>query len=581
MSSSLGPSDFFALEAGEYLERLGTIVENPDGPKRDEFVRFARALRGSALMANQTDFASAAAGLEAIARAYRDGTLKWSAGTKESAAQGVEDLKLLLRQAGTWSQEQSHRADRLARDLERVAGQAVPTTQRRAADGRALNTGVRAFIAREGALIASALERAGRTLAAEPTNTEVVHNVVRRMQALRGLAELTDLSPLPEMLDGLELASSTLTRTPAPPPEVAEIFHSAAIAMTRASRDVADQGRPDPDTEEAQRFSTLLIGAFALEEDVVDIGTLAPDHEESIATPGSPPVAVGSLAAVDLVSQGEHLTAMADTLSSASSRVERELRLYIVIDTLLALDRKAGAEVSGAFSVFAFAARRQLADVDSTEGVAAFGQHLREAGDLMRTGPAAGGQATVSRLRSLSERLEEGQAVPAPAAAPVVETPKPAAVTADPEKTIADDEVIVSIADLAPNEPDVQPLAPAVPPAAPVGILGDPGGIVDQPGLAGSLATYYRLRQKSDSAGAPSLDWLLGGTPAPEAARPADTVVEIDTLLYRGASAQKRARALGTQINESLAHPKVLEGLRPLLEELIDLLPLAAEPVVG
>ncbi len=48
MSNSLGSMDFFALEAGEYLERLGTIVTQDGGPKRDEFVRFARALRGSA-----------------------------------------------------------------------------------------------------------------------------------------------------------------------------------------------------------------------------------------------------------------------------------------------------------------------------------------------------------------------------------------------------------------------------------------------------------------------------------------------------------------------------------------------------
>ncbi|PYO36337.1 MAG: hypothetical protein DMD74_04550, partial [Gemmatimonadetes bacterium] len=67
----LGMTDFFALEAGEYLERLDTVLQPAEGaaPLADEFVRLARALRGSALMASQQPVARAAAGLEALARA--------------------------------------------------------------------------------------------------------------------------------------------------------------------------------------------------------------------------------------------------------------------------------------------------------------------------------------------------------------------------------------------------------------------------------------------------------------------------------------------------------------------------------
>src|ERR1700730_11132120 len=48
----LGMSDFFALEAGEYLERLDALMQKPE-LGTDEFVRLARALRGSAPMASQ------------------------------------------------------------------------------------------------------------------------------------------------------------------------------------------------------------------------------------------------------------------------------------------------------------------------------------------------------------------------------------------------------------------------------------------------------------------------------------------------------------------------------------------------
>src|SRR2546428_14076876 len=69
----LGMSDFFALEAGEYLERLDGMLAQGDSPSADEIVRLAPALRGSALMANQPPIARAAARLEVLARAGRAG----------------------------------------------------------------------------------------------------------------------------------------------------------------------------------------------------------------------------------------------------------------------------------------------------------------------------------------------------------------------------------------------------------------------------------------------------------------------------------------------------------------------------
>src|SRR5438132_20145 len=45
----LGMSDFFALEAGEYLERLDGLLAQSEHPSTDELVRLSRALRASAL----------------------------------------------------------------------------------------------------------------------------------------------------------------------------------------------------------------------------------------------------------------------------------------------------------------------------------------------------------------------------------------------------------------------------------------------------------------------------------------------------------------------------------------------------
>src|SRR5438128_10117822 len=99
--SPLGMRDFFVLEAGEYLERLDALLQAPEGtaPAPDEFVRLARALRGSALMASQPAIARAASGLEALARAVREGRRPWDAATRQIAIRAVDDLKSSVRRA--------------------------------------------------------------------------------------------------------------------------------------------------------------------------------------------------------------------------------------------------------------------------------------------------------------------------------------------------------------------------------------------------------------------------------------------------------------------------------------------------
>ena len=152
MTQPMGMADFFALEAGEYLERLDGVLQGAGAT--DEFVRLARALRGSALMASQTPIARVAGGLETLARGVREGRLTWDAGTRQLATRAVDDLKVFIRRAGSWSEADGAKADALAAQLERSGGR--PSAQVRAAEALGLDAGARAFVAREGAAIASA-----------------------------------------------------------------------------------------------------------------------------------------------------------------------------------------------------------------------------------------------------------------------------------------------------------------------------------------------------------------------------------------------------------------------------------------
>src|SRR5438132_6684692 len=173
----LGMSDFFALEAGEYLERLDGLLAKGDSPSADEIVRLARALRGSALMANQPAIARTAAGLEALARAVREGRRAWDPQTLQLGLRGVDDLKIFVRRAGTWTEADTAKAEAPAQQIEQLAGR--PSSHIPAGQAPGLDAGVRAFVAREGAAIAGALERAAQALRANPRAHDPLPHVMR------------------------------------------------------------------------------------------------------------------------------------------------------------------------------------------------------------------------------------------------------------------------------------------------------------------------------------------------------------------------------------------------------------------
>jgi hypothetical protein len=547
MTTPLGSADFFALEAGECLDRLEQLVAQPEAPPADEFLRTSRVLRGSALMAAQTQIARAAAGLEGLARAHRDHQRSWDAATREQVAQAVEEFRLLVRRVREWSEADTARAVRLARGLEALAGRTTAEIAERTAQTERpeLHTGVRAFVAREGALIASALDRAARALRTSPGEREPLYNVIRRMQSLRGLAELGDLPPLPEILDGIELAVGDLTRLFAPPPDVDQVMDCASQALTRISRDVAEHGRPDPDAEEARRFTELLLRAFAVERDVVPIDSLYFSGDpEPMTQPVSQPQFTGPepLGPVELVSHGEHLCQMADLIAAARSATQRDLRLYHLLGALRSAAIPSPDPVAGALGIFARSAQEGLAAGVASHSLLELVARLREAGELLRSVVEADDRMLISRrLLDVAHRLDGLRAGPTTASAePAVVPIESLAYDAEPE--------VVPIQSLAPDEP----------------ARAEPAG-----GLEASFRTFEVLiRQRGSTP--PSLDGLLKGERDQEA-------VAIGTLVYRGHAALQRAVTVRHQIAAELTRDASLESLQPLLQELLDLVPLALE----
>jgi HPt (histidine-containing phosphotransfer) domain-containing protein len=541
----LGMSDFFALEAGEYLERLDGLLAQDSSRSTDEVVRLARALRGSALMASQQAIARTAAGLESLARAVREGRRAWDPQTTQVALRSVDDLKIFVRRAGSWTDADTAKAEALALELEQLAGR--PSAQIRAVEALGLDAGARAFVAREGAAIASALDRAAQALRVNPLAHDPLQHVIRALQPLRGLAALNDLPPLPDLLEGIERAIGELVQSGLEPPvNVGELFQAAASAIARAAREVAERGRPDPEGADFRQFAGLLVTIMNSEPDAVSIGSLYySDSGPHIVSRGVPAARPSTLGRLELVSHGEHLRQAADSLERAPSATQRELRAHTLGTTFRALANTGGGILADRVAQFAIAAREAVASGIAVSSSVAFAAELRRAGDLLAHSGSGDEEALASELDALTAALRAIQPGAAARAVPIETLAPPPS----PRRT---EQPIPETPDLVGSWAAYQRLAE--------------GGIA--PASLAELVAGVQSASVAPAPGSPGPSGTPSGLPAP-----APSVVDVRTLLYRGDGALRRAQEVREAAKQASG-----DALRSLVDEVCDLVALAFEP---
>ena len=601
--SPLGMADFFALEAGEYLERLDGLLGPEGPPAADEFVRLARALRGSALMASQTPIARTAAGLESLARGVREGRRGWDPGTRQVAIRAVDDLKILVRRVAAWDDNDTQRAEALAGELEQLSGR--PSGMLRQAEAHGLDAGARAFVAREGAAIGSALDRTATALRAGTPVRDALQHVLRALQPLRGLAALNDLPPLPDVLEGIERAVTEVTRGGAPPAAAPDFFQSAAGAITQAAREVAERGRPEPESPAFRAFAAQMARFFDREPAVIPISDLYfDDTGPHILQRGAETAQALPLSRLELVSHGEHLRLAADAIERAPSPTQRELRVHTLAGTFRALAVAGEGTLPQTLSRFADAAREAVALGHAVREPAAFAEALRHASAVLTTAStsddaalADGLQQAVAQLGLLSSAPEP----PAPPPAPeIAEAPESTFATflrevTDAVEAPAPAPAVVPIESLAP-EPEPPPPAPPPPPPPPQPVAAptpEPPRVkvvwprrqqmppltltersevpAETPDIVGSWITYQRM--VASGVGPPSLDVLMGHVPEVVSGVDELPIVDIKSLQYGGAAALARVQEL-----RAVARRTSQADLPALFEEVCDLVDLAFEP---
>jgi len=661
MNSPIRRAEFFVLEASEYLAELEQLVSRTDTPDLERLVRGARALRGAALMAGLGTFARASASLEGLARQVRDHALGWEPHARAAWREGLQTLRGLVSRAGGWESADDRHALLLAERIERVAkGEAprdtVEVPQMPDHAGQGLTPGVRAFIARESALIAGSLQEAARALA--PLKPPVaLASVLERLRSLRGLGGSSELSPLPELLDAMEVTTRSLLSPEPAPPDIAVVFADAADALAAMAQSVSDQGRVVIPTGLEQIARRLLEGYAAL-SDVTDIASLAPSGEASVMSRGTPPQAppAGDPVPIELVGVGDHLLMQSEALARGRSPAARDLRLFVLHQTLttmpaesrtgrflgpltgavartigsgrahadpdafVAMLRDCGQfliDHGGDGTVADLTARRDAmaralgaADLIPSAGTAVtHASRVADAGPVSIPAPAA--VVTSSESEPVSAHLPEPAPTVGPSTPPegvveiatlapdddlgrVVEIAElaPDSPALEPEDEAAEVDIasldfdatdVVSIASRAPDEPDIvsiDALAPDEPGIVSIDALApDDVDVVpiaslafdapDQSAKADQMAAsrveraYRRLRELESRTSAPERE---------------DEIFEITMLLYRGERAVARADEIRGELTVVLSVTSIdLDRLRPLLEELLDLVPLARD----
>ncbi len=616
MTQPLGIDDFFVLEAGDYLDRLANLSGNTTAPSADELVRYTRALRGSALMANQQPIARSAGGLEQLVRAYRDGRRGWDNELGSMVREAVDTLRTLVERVRSWTPEDSARAERLGLQLESAAGSTTKPAPATAAPPS--EAGVRAFLARESAALGSVLDQAARIFQTGTASPDTLQVVLRRMQPLRGLAALSDFPPLPDVLDGIERTLVGVSRLEISPSNGGERLEAAARALSRAARDIADKGKPDLEASEFRGFATLLLASEDEEQPAVPIESLFFEGENGIIQRGTAPrgAMAGSMGAASVVSRGEHLCQAADEIAEASTATQRDLRLHVLVGDLKTLGSGLPAGLDVAVDAFGVAARAAVARGAAARDPGRFAGLIRDAGVRLRgftevTQPASLIQAFEALIAEVDGLATSAGAVPHAAMSPVapavqvpVEEPEPV-VEAPVAEPYDDESDVVPIESLAPDELEETEPVTAAPSIATVSTV--PTITVDDGwDLASSYARYEALVSgKSATPPAPAVVPIetieeteaaeeieaivtevpvvavpaavaaVIAAPALTAVASAETpVVEIFDICYRGRRALERADAVRREI---LAFDDSQPGasIQPLVDELLDLVELA------
>ena len=565
-----GPSgflEFFVLEASEYIEQLDRLLlqaTSAGTPDAGATQRIARALRGTATMAKIPAFAAVASGIERVGRALQQGSLRWEPALSGALVAAVDDLKILVRAARSWSPLDEQRAATRTAELASFAPviPSAPTSNEAAATPSS-------YLASEASNVAAGLE----LLAARSGDADTAGNVLRRVRALRGIAGVKEVIQLADALEATEDAARGLELGEELSTEGRQLLEASGAYLRTLARTLRGEGGSDLNAPSPARdaFHTALenwSNRAAQGAQVVPIDHLFYEGAAGLVESSpNPPTSSRERFRIELVSLGEHLRQVVGAArtahdTGATVRARRDLQRAV-------RDAQSTAHSFGETDIATFIETH----VDSAEHIDFLGLSALDDLAASLADAGAGGERLKARAQDLAAHRELSSSIatglgaevpPAEFAAPSpMLTPRassPLAI-ATPIYTPALSAVVEPV--VAPT-PVRAPTPVVPPPVAPTPVASAPAAA---PVPTHSLdSTSVSLIDSSIAA----LDSLgerpfVEPTPLPE-----DTLIPIETLIYRGRAALDRAIEIRDEIRQKEGGPS-----RDVLNELFDLLELA------
>jgi hypothetical protein len=580
--------EFFILEAGEYVEQLDRLLlhaSTAGEPDTGAMQRIARALRGSATMAKLTPFADLAGAIERVGRAMHQGQLQWSPALSAALVSAIDDLKILLRSARTWSSSDDQRATTRTAELSRFA----PPAQAAASPMNTPAVPPSSYLSTEASNVAAGLE----LLAARAGDADTAANVLRRVRALRGVAGVKEIAPLADTLEATEDAARGLELGEELSAEGRQLLEASGAYLRALARAIRGDGGSDVNAPSAARdaFTAALeswSNRATQTEPVVPIDDLFYQDGTMgvVETSTNPPTSSSERFRIELVSLGEHLRQVVSAARGAHDtgstvRARRDLKRAV-------RDAQTTAQSFGEMEIASFIENH----LDAAEHIDFLGLAALDdlAGSLAEAG--AGGARLRSHASEMAERRDLAssiaaglgseplapEATPQPSLTPRAGSPLAIATPAYTPAIAAPVPMFTPTMVNAPPPPPRTPTPPPTPavPATPVAAApATPATPVASPPIEAQTAAAlptHALDSVSASlieSSIAALDALSDSPFAEPAAWPEDPLVAIDTLTYKGRSALDRAIELRDEIRGASSPP------REALDELFDLLELA------
>jgi chemotaxis protein histidine kinase CheA len=513
MGSASSALEFFVLEASGYIDGLDSLLGSAGahGPDREAFVRLTRALRGNSVMYRQPGITTVATALEGCARALREGRLTWAPHVHAALTATIDDLRILVRDVRQWSDADDQRANDRAAELDGLVPRApTPSTAVQAAN----EAGSRAYLAGKTRDLGATLAR----LSAEPRDPTLRTALARDVRVLSGVAMLREYPALSRVVAGLERESTSPADDEAGSGEdtrarlrrTANALGAAAAALesgdAAGAEGVLRESAGELEGTEPQADRVVAI-------DELYYGDAGPTVVEAS---GAPPTRPAERFRMEVVGLAEHARRAIGELRRAPDDSERERGWRTLerafgdlVGTARSFGESAVAVALGAWE--RSVATREAATLDSLDEAAA-----------ALADPALSGPGLRERLEQLGERKQPQEREPA-----------------QPERAA----------------PPSGPSAPSAPPEPPA------------PRPARPTPTGVELRAMLES-GISELDQLDQRPLTPPVPLPQERVVPIETLLYRGDAALRRAREIRDEIRATGGPPEpdTLDELFALLD---------------